>query len=102
MMYLAPSVTASDDCKDAVNTVLFGARGVRGIVGVEGLYDMPQLVSRWPDYRDFVAQALGEQPSAWRAASPIFFGKALNSEASRAAAPRFLIVHSLEDELYIA
>lgn len=37
---------------------------VRGVVGADGIYDLPLLLKRYPNY-DFVAQAFGSDPSLY-------------------------------------
>lgn len=32
---------------------------IRGVVGVEGIYDLRSLLEKWPSYRDFVIQGFG-------------------------------------------
>ena len=44
--------------------------GCRAVVGVEGIYDLPELVEEYPKYRDFVEEAFGEDNVVWRKASP--------------------------------
>ncbi len=68
------------------------AAGISGYVGIEGIYDIPALVRRWPTYRDwFINLAFGSNPAGWRAASPQY-GK---SEIRRP----WLLIHSTRDEL---
>lgn len=65
---------------------------LRGFVGLEGIYDLPELVRRFPRYRsDFLTDAFGADEKDWRAASPtqLPIGHKLP----------WLIVHSQEDEL---
>jgi kynurenine formamidase len=99
MLYLVPEQSLCEDKDELEPIILFGAAGVRGIMGVEGIYDIPKLLERWPSYRDFVVQAFGDDPVVWHAGSPVNYGCAITAEVDRRQLPRFLIVHSLEDEL---
>jgi kynurenine formamidase len=42
----------------------------KGIIGVEGIYDLEDLVDEYPQYRDFVEEAFGTDIGGWREASP--------------------------------
>lgn len=65
---------------------------LRGFVGLEGIYDLPELVRRFPRYRDdFLSDAFGSDEKDWRAASP--------ARLPVAHKLPWLIVHSQEDEL---
>ncbi len=63
-----------------------------GFVGLEGIYDLQQLVIQFPSYRqDFLVAAFGSEEALWRRASPQYLDHKLQRP--------WLIVHSLEDEL---
>jgi acetyl esterase/lipase len=65
---------------------------VRGFVGIEGIYDLPALVQRFPQYReDFLAMAFGSDERGWEKASP-------QRLPLRTLRP-WLLIHSREDEL---
>ena len=65
---------------------------LRGFVGIEGIYDLPALVKRWPQYReDFLGLAFGSDERAWVQASP----QRLSLRTPRP----WLLIHSREDEL---
>lgn len=65
---------------------------IRGYIGLEGIYDLPELVRRFPSYRvDFLQVAFGGDESAWRQASP----QHLTPTHRRP----WLLVHSQHDEL---
>jgi acetyl esterase/lipase len=67
---------------------------LRGFIGIEGIYDLNQLVHRFPSYRvDFLQLAFGSDEALWRSASP--------QNLVGSAAPRrpWLLIHSREDEL---
>jgi kynurenine formamidase len=44
--------------------------GCIAIAGVEGLYDLENLVTEYPDYGGFVQDAFGSDRSVWKEASP--------------------------------
>jgi acetyl esterase/lipase len=65
---------------------------IRGYIGLEGIYDLPELVRRFPSYRvDFLQVAFGSDEQAWRPASPQFLPMAHRRP--------WLLVHSQHDEL---
>lgn len=65
---------------------------IRGYVGLEGIYDLNELVRRFPSYRvDFLQVAFGGDEAAWRLASP----QHMNIAHRRP----WLLVHSQHDEL---
>lgn len=65
---------------------------IRGFIGIEGIYDLPALVSRWPSYReDFVSTAFGRDDKAWAAASP--------QRLALSGTRPWLLIHSAQDEL---
>lgn len=65
---------------------------VAGFIGLEGIYDLPALVKRWPGYADwFVSAAFGRDPRAWEHASP-------QRIPVKNKAP-WLLIHSTRDEL---
>lgn len=45
--------------------------GCRAVIGVEGIYDLLDLVREYPSYGDFVESAFGEDHDVWTEASPI-------------------------------
>lgn len=63
----------------------------RGFIGIEGIYDVPQLVKKWPGYRNwFIEKAFGPEKN-WPAGSP--------TERPIAVAAPWLVIHSRGDEL---
>lgn len=65
---------------------------IAGAIGLEGIYDIPALVKRWPDYRgDFIALAFGSE-IGWSAASP-------QSYCNGKEKTPWLVIHSPKDEL---
>jgi acetyl esterase/lipase len=65
---------------------------VAGYIGIEGIYDLRQLVETYPSYRDwFVSLAFGPDEKTWEEASP-------TRMPLRKSAP-WLLVHSPGDEL---
>ena len=81
----------------AYDPSLLGAVGVqpdaiRGYIGLEGIYDLPELVRRFPSYRvDFLQVAFSGDETSWRAASP----QHLPIQHRRP----WLLLHSQHDEL---
>ncbi|TPX61838.1 hypothetical protein PhCBS80983_g00759 [Powellomyces hirtus] len=75
-----------------------GGRGlwdaVRGVVGVEGIYDVPSLVAEWPSYQDFIELAFTSDQAVWKAGSP-----QMHSLLAEYFLPDYLVIHSTEDEL---
>ncbi|KAL3895310.1 MAG: hypothetical protein SGCHY_004777 [Lobulomycetales sp.] len=68
---------------------------ILGVVGVQGIYDIPLLVATFghiPMYQEFVRMAFSNDEQVWRDASPI------NMRGSDSL-PAFIIIHSLEDTL---
>jgi len=76
----------------ATDSKLFAKSHVVGFVGLEGIYDIPNLAKRWPTYPNwFLNRAFGTDQTKWAAASPTrlnVVGKA-----------PWLLVHSKGDEL---
>lgn len=74
---------------------------MRGYVGIEGIYDLNELVHRFPSYRvDFLQTAFGSDEAAWRTASPQnLIGGASKTTASIAHLRPWLLIHTKEDEL---
>jgi acetyl esterase/lipase len=65
---------------------------LRGFIGLEGIYDLEFLATRFPAYRDdFLVAAFGPGEALWRAASP----QNLQFKLQRP----WLVLHSQEDEL---
>jgi pimeloyl-ACP methyl ester carboxylesterase len=62
---------------------------IRGVIGTDGIYDLPLLLERYPSYVDFIAQAF---TGDYAAASPT------HKTPTHRHCP-VLIVQSLEDEL---
>ena len=65
--------------------------GCKGIIGVEGIYDMEELVKEYPAYEDFVEEAFGRDQSLWQKASP--------THIDLSTALTIKLVQSTEDEL---
>ena len=63
----------------------------RGIIGVEGIYDMEELVKEYPEYENFVEEAFETDKNVWRKASPTHID--LDSSLT------IKLVQSIEDEL---
>ncbi|KAJ3086404.1 Kynurenine formamidase [Quaeritorhiza haematococci] len=71
-------------------------QSVVGVIGVEGIYNIPKLIKTWPAYIDFIEGAFGkEEEGLWKDASPQY--KSLSAKGR--VLPSYLVIHSLEDEL---
>jgi acetyl esterase/lipase len=76
----------------ATDSKLLAIAKPAGFVGLEGIYDIPDLAKRWPTYPDwFLKKAFGTDPSAWPKASP--------TRLKLVSKRPWLIVHSSGDEL---
>jgi acetyl esterase/lipase len=63
-----------------------------GFIGIAGIYDLPALADRFPDYRErFMRQAFGSAEQNWHDASPI--NRPISSVSP------WLLIHSATDEL---
>ena len=75
----------------ATDPKLLAQASPAGFVGLEGIYDVPDLARRWPTYPDwFLKKAFGPE-AGWPAASP--------TRRKLAAQTPWLLVHSKGDEL---
>lgn len=68
---------------------------IKGVIGVEGIYDIPRLVAVWPSYIDFIEMAFGTDQKTWVDASPQYHRLSGNYHKL----PPYLIIHSPEDDL---
>jgi len=76
----------------ATDPKLSAKASVAGFVGLEGIYDIPNLAKRWPTYPHwFLNRAFGSDPSKWAAASP--------TRLKVVSKTPWLLVHSKGDEL---
>jgi len=69
-----------------------------GILGVEGIYDLPELVKTYeafPVYKQFVTDAFGSKETVWENASPA----SSDGPAAWMKAKAIMIAYSDEDEL---
>lgn len=64
---------------------------IGGFVGLQGIYDIPSLISEWPTYREWFIEAAFGGEECWAAASPT-----RRPVVSRAP---WLVVHASGDEL---
>lgn len=71
---------------------------LRGFVGLEGIYDLGELVRRFPSYRvEFLQAAFGSDETTWQKASPL---QLLASPVTGVLQKRpWLLVHARSDEL---
>ncbi|GAB5588687.1 hypothetical protein Unana1_03587 [Umbelopsis nana] len=70
----------------------FQLDGIDGFVGVEGIYDIPLLLTTFPDYRDFIEQAFTADETTYTTASVVGF------KAGSMKSP-IALLHSPDDEL---
>ncbi|CAO3596356.1 unnamed protein product [Absidia cylindrospora] len=70
---------------------------VRGVIGADGIYNLPLLVNTFPTYMDFVSQAFGPDTAAYQQASPI--SKSPRHSPSSSPLVPTLIIHSMDDQL---
>ena len=67
---------------------------IKGIIGVEGIYDIPYMDQIWPKYKDwFIINAFGSDLDTWKDASPQFQDPQVEHLVP------YLILHSEKDEL---
>lgn len=78
---------------------------IRGLILIDGIYDLVQLVREYPSYRDFVSGAFDrrkieeqaeDELEYWNRVSPTSW---LPSSSSSLSIPRILIIHSKHDRL---
>ena len=66
--------------------------GCKGIIGAEGIYDLPELLEEYPEYRDIVEGAFGVDKVVWKEASPTNMVQHLSNSTVQ-------LIQSKEDEL---
>ncbi|GJN88223.1 hypothetical protein Rhopal_001188-T1 [Rhodotorula paludigena] len=71
-------------------------QAVRGIICIDGIYDLPALLDEYPSYASFVSEAFGTDLSVLAAESPARWDR-YNDDAGRDV--RILVLHSKGDEL---
>ena len=64
---------------------------IKGFVGLQGIYDIPSLVSEWPTYREWFIEAAFGGEEGWAGASPTRRPVVSNAP--------WLVVHASGDEL---
>lgn len=70
----------------------YSSPAVKGFIGIEGIYDIPNLIKVWPGYADwFISKEFGADRSKWAAASP--------TRLKMKSTMPWLVVHSAKDEL---
>jgi kynurenine formamidase len=67
----------------------------RAIIGIEGIYDLRDLVQEYPNYEDFVESAFGKDKGLWATASPIHIA----TRWSNCSDVVVQLIQSMEDEL---
>ncbi|KAI8917400.1 Alpha/Beta hydrolase protein, partial [Entophlyctis helioformis] len=71
---------------------------IKGVVGIEGIYSIPDLAATYPAYVDwFLVRAFSSDRRVWRQASPMHaaMGTGFNTQAGFT----YVLVQSREDEL---
>lgn len=71
-------------------------RAVKGVVCVDGIYDLPSLLEEYPTYDSFVNDAFGLEPSYLAEESPARWDL-VDEEGEREL--KVLVLHSREDDL---
>jgi acetyl esterase/lipase len=66
---------------------------LKGIISIQGLYDMVALNKQYPSYNEWIVQALTTDEENWKLASPIY--QPISTEQK----PKFYIVQSPKDTL---
>ncbi|KAG9295435.1 hypothetical protein G9A89_013464 [Geosiphon pyriformis] len=69
---------------------------LRGVIGIQGVYDIPNFLRSDERYEQIVIPAFGEDESLQRAASPQYQP---DSTKPKIISPPYLIIHSLDDTL---
>jgi hypothetical protein len=68
-------------------------RDCKGVIGVEGIYDLVELVREYPEYEGFVSNAFGMDRESWKNASPTTIWSKSKFK------PYIQLMQSKEDEL---
>lgn len=63
----------------------------KGFIGLEGIYDIPNLIKTWPSYRDWFIEKEFGKDSLWPSASPTRLALKMKSP--------WLLIHAKGDEL---
>ncbi|KAI9592928.1 Alpha/Beta hydrolase protein [Syncephalis fuscata] len=92
---LVMTQTAVNTHTDKIEQTKPHLNGLRGLICVDGIYDIPQFITRYPSCIDFVETAFGNNLQDWQQESPAL----IKHTTPLAKSARFLVVHSLEDEL---
>ncbi|KAF9183489.1 Kynurenine formamidase, partial [Haplosporangium sp. Z 767] len=70
-------------------------KAIRGVIGVEGIYNVHRLLRVWPSYSDFVIQGFGQNPNALIHGSP----DGQQVPGLDFILPHYAIIQSNQDEL---
>ncbi|OAJ40876.1 hypothetical protein BDEG_24567 [Batrachochytrium dendrobatidis JEL423] len=93
----------SINCATPTKTRLDQTASIRGVIGIEGIYSLSDLAKTFPTYVPwFIERAFMRDPLLWDKASPKEVAISMLSEKSHIAdvtLPRYLLIHSPEDEL---
>ncbi|KAL7276123.1 hypothetical protein RUND412_000886 [Rhizina undulata] len=69
-----------------------GSGKMKAVVGVEGIYDLRDLLEEYSDYESFISGAFGVDRDVWDSASPV-------SASYTSYKGKLVLVHSDDDEL---
>lgn len=71
---------------------------IRGVIGIEGIYDIKSMCDTWPTYAEwFVNDQFTSDISIWKQGSPITYNPKKSNPQEEV--PPYLLFHSLNDEL---
>lgn len=71
-------------------------KNVAVYMGIEGIYDIPDLLEEYPDYMSFIQPAFGSETPPQQKASPTYMA---NKAFKHEKAKPFVLVHTHQDEL---
>ncbi|KAJ3049816.1 Kynurenine formamidase [Rhizophlyctis rosea] len=74
---------------------------IKGIIGIQGIYSIPNLLSVWPSYSSFIHPAFGADTSLYPLTSPTHISPSTltNHSLTHPTLPPYLLIHSPNDEL---
>ncbi|KAI9218059.1 Alpha/Beta hydrolase protein [Blastocladiella britannica] len=72
---------------------------VRGIVGIDGIYNLRDLIDEYPGYTDFVAGAFGDDQTQWDGALAVPDADRVAEAVKASGLKAVLTLHSADDEL---
>ncbi|KAF9976131.1 Kynurenine formamidase [Actinomortierella ambigua] len=72
-------------------------RAIKGVIGVDGIYEVDKLWDQYPDYRGFIKQAFAESRERRLHGSPQ--GQSVKDQGEDFKLPLYAVIHSFDDEL---